>query len=117
MRRSPPYARRTRHHPPPEGRVIVGRIGWELAKDMEDRDGFSHRFAVLPSDTPPADFDWSAFAGCEVRLSYYGDADRAQAAAAAVAMVEAGARMVLTIDHAGGNQMDRYRPMEGSPRA
>ena len=110
MARQPPYARRTRHHPPPEARVILGEPGWELARLIDASGGFRCRFAVLPPDTAPSDLDWSAFSGCDVFVSYDGNRDRDQAAAAAVELVQAGARMGLTVDHIGNNPMDRYRP-------
>ena len=109
-RRAPPYARRTAHHPRPDGRVIVGSAGWDIAKLIEKAGGFRYRFAVLPPDSSPDALDWSCFADCEVLLSYYGRSHQAAAAAAAVAIVMAGARMVLAVDHTAETPMDVYRP-------
>ncbi|MCF7991580.1 MAG: hypothetical protein K9M02_14145 [Thiohalocapsa sp.] len=115
IRRRPPYARRTAHNTGRDARVIVGAVGWDLARQWDERGDWPHRLtAVLPLDADPAAIDWRDFAGREVLVAYYADADPVHVHQAAAELVQAGARMVLTVDHRGNREMDVYRAREAA---
>jgi hypothetical protein len=91
--------------------VIVGTMGWELARrGDESGDRTDRLMAVLPLEADPDAYDWRDFAGRDVLVSLYADADPAQVHRAVVAMIRAGARMALVVDHRGERPMDLYRP-------
>ena len=111
MSKAPPYSKRTAHHPGRDARVLIGHPGWTLARRWTENQSWPAAVVgVLPDGDPPEVFDWSAFSGREVMVSYWRPEDRRTAAAVAVAIVRAGAALALTVDHAGDDPMKSYRP-------
>lgn len=108
-KKAPPYTRKSAHNVGPDAQVFVGADAWERAAELEAA-GVQRLYAVLPPVESANSFDWSAFRGREVRVTYRDPAATEAAAAVAVALIEAGAAMAVTIDHTGDDGMRGYRP-------
>jgi hypothetical protein len=110
----PPYARRTAHHESKDARVIVGAAGWELVRQY-DRCGWPppRLFAVLPDGEGPELFDWGAFSGREVKVSWYRGTDASVPHRLALELIAAGAELVLSQCHDGPRGMTLYRQGAG----
>lgn len=115
-RRLPANAKRIAHHRGRGAAVYIGAEGWATAAAVE-RAGVSRLISVLPSGDNPSRYDWSPYRGREAVVSYWCPDDRRTAAAVAVALIQAGALLAVTMDHAGDDPMRSYRPAPALERA
>ncbi len=109
---SPPYSRRPANDRGIDALVIATPTAWEDAeRKLQWGTPLRHKLAILPPGKTPGDYDWSGFAGYDVTIGSLGISEGERALA--VALILAGARMVLIIDQDWGPQrhpMEVFRP-------